>query len=97
MPELTLALSAGGAVLGKALGATAASKSVGVITSKAFAGKLGSPFVAKALAASSGAFAGTFAGPLGTLAGAGVGEQTVQLETLTAVVMHTTTRAACHV
>ena len=49
-------------MLGKALGTGVAAKSAGVMTSKAFAGKLGSPFISKAIAAGSGALAGTFAG-----------------------------------
>ena len=49
-PELTVALSAGGAVLGKTLGSAVAGKAAaGTAGSKLFGGKLASPFVAKVI------------------------------------------------
>jgi len=68
-PELTLALSSGGAIIGKTL----ASKGASLATTKALAGKLTAPFVSKAVAAGSGAVAGTIAGPVGTVLGATIG------------------------
>jgi hypothetical protein len=95
-PELTLALSSGGAILGKTL----ASKGASIATTKVFfvifchsdyfmslfatfwliflsskvlAGKLSTPFVAKAMAAGGGALAGSVAGPMGTVIGATLG------------------------
>ena len=47
-PELTVALSAGGAVIGKTLGSAVASKAAaGTAGSKILGGKLASPFAAK--------------------------------------------------
>ena len=47
-PELTVALSAGGAVIGKTLGSAVAGKAAaGTAGSKILGGKLASPFVAK--------------------------------------------------
>jgi len=68
-PELTLALSSGGAIIGKTL----AGKGASMATTKALAGKLSAPFVSKVVAASGGAVAGTVAGPLGTVLGASLG------------------------
>eukprot|EP00092_Neocalanus_flemingeri_P105530 GFUD01135290.1.p1 GENE.GFUD01135290.1~~GFUD01135290.1.p1 ORF type:complete len:482 (-),score=79.48 GFUD01135290.1:135-1580(-) len=68
-PELTLALSSGGALVGKTL----ASKGASLATTKALAGKLTAPFVSKAVAAGGGAMAGSVAGPVGTLLGATIG------------------------
>jgi len=68
-PELTLALSSGGAILGKTL----ASKGVSLATTKALAGKLSAPFVGKVVAAGGGAVAGSVAGPVGTVMGATLG------------------------
>lgn len=68
-PELTLALSSGGALIGKTL----ASKGASLATTKALAGKLTAPFVSKAVAAGGGALAGSVAGPLGTVLGATIG------------------------
>ena len=68
-PELTLALSSGGAILGKTL----ASKGVSLATTKALAGKLSAPFVSKVVAAGGGAVAGSVAGPVGTVMGATLG------------------------
>jgi len=68
-PELTLALSSGGALIGKTL----ASKGASLATTKALAGKLTAPFVSKAVAAGGGAMAGSVAGPLGTVLGATIG------------------------
>jgi len=68
-PELTLALSSGGALIGKTL----ASKGASLATTKALAGKLTAPFVSKAVAAGGGAVAGSVAGPLGTVLGATIG------------------------
>merc|ERR1719367_320753 len=67
-PELTLALSSGGAILGKTL----ASKGASLATTKALAGKLSAPFVSK-VAAGGGAVAGSVAGPVGTVVGATLG------------------------
>jgi len=68
-PELTLALSSGGALIGKTL----ASKGASLATTKVLAGKLTAPFVSKAVAAGGGAMAGSVAGPLGTVMGATIG------------------------
>merc|ERR1712098_548324 len=68
-PELTLALSSGGAIVGKTL----ASKGASMATTKVFAGKLSAPFVSKAIAAGGGAVAGSVAGPVGTVMGATIG------------------------
>ena len=68
-PELTLALSSGGAIVGKTL----ASKGASLATTKALAGKLTAPFVSKVVAAGGGAVAGTVAGPVGTVMGATIG------------------------
>ena len=68
-PELTLALSSGGALIGKTL----ASKGASLATTKALAGKLTAPFVSKAVAAGGGAMAGSLAGPVGTVMGATIG------------------------
>jgi len=68
-PELTLALSSGGALIGKTL----ASKGASLATTKALAGKLSAPFVSKAVAAGGGAIAGSVAGPVGTVLGATLG------------------------
>ena len=68
-PELTLALSSGGAIVGKTL----ASKGASMATTKVFAGKLSAPFVSKAIAAGGGAVAGSVAGPVGTVMGATLG------------------------
>jgi len=68
-PELTLALSSGGALIGKTL----ASKGASLATTKALAGKLTAPFVSKAIAAGGGALAGSVAGPVGTVMGATIG------------------------
>jgi len=68
-PELSLLLSTAGAVVGKSL----ASKGVGLASAKVLAGKLGAPFVSKAVAAGGGAVVGSMAGPLGTLFGATLG------------------------
>jgi len=68
-PELTLALSSGGALIGKTL----ASKGASLATTKALAGKLTAPFVSKAVAAGGGAMAGSVAGPVGTIMGATIG------------------------
>jgi len=68
-PELTLALSSGGAIVGKTL----AGKGASMATTKALAGKLSAPFVSKVVAASGGAVAGTVAGPIGTVLGASLG------------------------
>merc|ERR1719356_789245 len=68
-PELTLALSSGGAIVGKTL----ASKGASLATTKVFAGKLSAPFVSKAVAAGGGAIAGSVAGPVGTVLGATLG------------------------
>jgi len=68
-PELTLALSSGGALIGKTL----ASKGASLATTKALAGKLTAPFVSKAVAAGGGALAGSVAGPVGTVMGATIG------------------------
>merc|ERR1719192_2886503 len=68
-PELTLALSSGGAILGKTL----ASKGASLATTKALAGKLSAPFVSKVVAAGGGAVAGSMAGPVGTVMGATIG------------------------
>jgi len=68
-PELTLALSSGGALVGKTL----ASKGASLATTKALAGKLTAPFVSKAVAAGGGALAGSVAGPIGTIMGATIG------------------------
>jgi len=68
-PELTLALSSGGAIIGKTL----ASKGATLATTKALAGKLSAPFVTKVVAAGGGAAAGTVAGPVGTVMGATIG------------------------
>merc|ERR1712173_374077 len=68
-PELTLALSSGGAILGKTL----ASKGASLATTKALAGKLSAPFVSKVVAAGGGAVAGSMAGPVGTVMGATLG------------------------
>ena len=68
-PELTLALSSGGAIIGKTL----ASKGASMATTKALAGKLSAPFVSKVVAAGGGAVAGTVAGPVGTVMGATLG------------------------
>jgi len=68
-PELTLALSSGGAIIGKTL----ASKGASLATTKALAGKLSAPFVSKAVAAGGGAVAGSVAGPMGTVMGATIG------------------------
>ena len=47
-PELTVALSAGGAILGKTLGTAVAGKAAaGTVGTKIVGGKLASPFVAK--------------------------------------------------
>ena len=76
-PELTLLLSSTGALVGK----TVAGKTAGMVSAKVMAGsstkvlagKLSAPFVTKAMAAGSGALAGTLAGPFGTIMGAGIG------------------------
>jgi len=68
-PELTLALSSGGAILGKTL----AGKGASLATTKALAGKLSAPFVGKVVAAGGGAVAGSVAGPVGTVVGATLG------------------------
>jgi len=68
-PELTLALSSGGAIVGKTL----ASKGASMATTKVFVGKLSAPFVSKAIAAGGGAVAGSVAGPVGTVMGATLG------------------------
>merc|ERR1711973_786820 len=68
-PELTLALSSGGAILGKTL----AGKGASLATTKALAGKLSAPFVGKVVAAGGGAVAGSVAGPVGTVEGATLG------------------------
>eukprot|EP00933_Yihiella_yeosuensis_P080590 TRINITY_DN94042_c0_g1_i1.p1 TRINITY_DN94042_c0_g1~~TRINITY_DN94042_c0_g1_i1.p1 ORF type:complete len:509 (-),score=84.76 TRINITY_DN94042_c0_g1_i1:408-1886(-) len=77
VPELTLALSLGGAMIGKAMGAKAAGAVCGKAAATKVAGtmatKFGSPFVAKALAAGSGAAAGAVTGPAGAVLGAGLG------------------------
>jgi len=76
-PELTLLLSSGGALVGKTMaGKTAGMASAKVMagsSTKVLAGKLSSPFVTKAMAAGSGALAGTLAGPFGTIMGASIG------------------------
>eukprot|EP00928_Gymnodinium_smaydae_P058125 TRINITY_DN41345_c0_g1_i1.p1 TRINITY_DN41345_c0_g1~~TRINITY_DN41345_c0_g1_i1.p1 ORF type:complete len:436 (+),score=76.37 TRINITY_DN41345_c0_g1_i1:62-1369(+) len=76
-PELTLALSVSGALVGKAMGTAAGSKAIGAVgakvAGKTMFGKLSSPFVAKALAASSGAIAGALSGPAGALVGGALG------------------------
>jgi len=73
-PELTVALSAGGAILGKTIGTAVGGKAAaGTVGTKVLGGKLASPFVTKAMTVSSGALAGTLAGPLGTAMGACVG------------------------
>ena len=68
-PELSLALSGGGAILGKSLG----SKGASLATTKALAGKLSAPFVGKVVAAGGGAVAGSVAGPAGAVLGATLG------------------------
>lgn len=68
-PELTLLLSSGGAIIGKAV----ASKAASLATSKVLAGKLTAPFVSKAMATAGGAAAGSIAGPVGTAMGAAIG------------------------
>ena len=68
-PELTLALSSGGAIIGKTL----AGKGASLATTKALAGKLSAPFVSKVVAAGGGAVAGSVAGPVGTVMGATLG------------------------
>lgn len=77
-PEMTLALSAGGAVVGKAAGAAVGSKVAagaigGKVAAQTFAGKLSAPFLTKVLAGGTGMFAGAAGGPLGALLGATVG------------------------
>jgi len=76
VPELTLALSMGGALAGKAASAAAGSKVAGTLGAKAAGsamGKFGGPFITKALAAGSGAAAGLLAGPLGAVVGGAAG------------------------
>lgn len=73
-PELTVALSAGGALIGKTVGTAVAGKAAAsTVGTKLVGGKLASPFVTKAMAAGSGAVVGTLAGPVGTAFGAGIG------------------------
>lgn len=77
-PEMTLVLSAGGAVVGKAAGAAVGSKVAagtlgGKVAAKTFAGKLSAPFLTKVLAGGTGMFAGAAGGPLGALVGAALG------------------------
>jgi len=73
-PELTVALSAGGAILGKTIGTAVGGKAAaGTVGTKVLGGKLASPFVTKAVAAGTGGIVGSVAGPFGTLFGAAVG------------------------
>eukprot|EP00299_Pterocystis_sp_00344_P012303 c5885_g1_i1.p1 GENE.c5885_g1_i1~~c5885_g1_i1.p1 ORF type:complete len:389 (+),score=76.54 c5885_g1_i1:35-1201(+) len=67
-PEITLALSAGGALLGKAVGAAG-----GKVAASAFLSKIAAPFVTKVVAPGVGMAAGSVVGPLGGIIGAGVG------------------------
>merc|ERR1719481_1066355 len=68
-PEMTILLSSAGAVVVKTL----ASKGASIASAKVLAGKLGAPFVSKAMAAGGGAALGAVTGPLGSLIGATLG------------------------
>ena len=74
---LTGTLVVGGAVVGKAIGGAvgkgAVSKAVAGAASKGALSKLSAPFVSKAVLAGSGGAVGSVGGPLGTVAGIGVG------------------------
>jgi hypothetical protein len=79
---LSAALMGGGAVVGKSIagiagksaaGKVVASKAVASAASKGIFSKLASPFVSKAVLASSGGAVGTAGGPVGTVLGAATG------------------------
>lgn len=73
-PELTVALSASGALIGKTVGTAVAGKAAaGTAGSKIVGGKLASPFVAKVVSAGTGGLVGSLGGPIGTIFGAAMG------------------------